>query len=155
MFENTYIAYMQSPIGLIEIQANKREIIRIEFVEEKSLPPNVNPIIQEAIKQLEEYFFGERKVFDLPLKIFGSPFQETVWKELLKIPYGMTLSYGNVAKNIGNYKASRAVGNANNKNKISIVIPCHRVIGASGKLVGYGGGVWRKKWLLEHEKKHV
>ena len=67
----------------------------------------------------------------------------------------MTLSYGNVAKNIGNYKASRAVGNANNKNKISIVIPCHRVIGASGKLVGYGGGVWRKKWLLEHEKKHV
>ncbi len=155
MFENTYIAYMQSPIGLIEIQANKREIIRIEFAEEKSLPSNMNPIIQEAIKQLEEYFFGERKVFDLPLKIFGSPFQEAVWKELLKIPYGMTLSYGNVAKNIGNYKASRAVGNANNKNKISIVIPCHRVIGASGKLVGYGGGVWRKKWLLEHEKKHV
>lgn len=155
MFENTYIAYMQSPIGFIEIQANKREIIRIEFVEEKSLSPNVNPIIQEAIKQLEEYFFGERKVFDLPLKIFGSPFQEAVWKELIKIPYGTTLSYGNVAKNIGNYKASRAVGNANNKNKISIVIPCHRVIGASGKLVGYGGGVWRKKWLLEHEKKHI
>lgn len=154
MFENTYIAYMQSPVGFIEIQANEREIIKIGFVEEEDSQPNSNVMIQETIKQLQQYFSGERKVFDLPLKISGTPFQQAVWKELIKIPYGTTLSYGNIARNIGNSKASRAVGNANNKNKISIVIPCHRVIGATGKLVGYGGGVWRKKWLLEHEKKY-
>lgn len=153
--KNIYVAYMQSPVEYIEIQANDERIEYINFVQEKRYKERPNAILQEAIKQLEEYFQGTRKHFDLPLEISGTPFQKQVWKELTKIPYGKTLSYGEIAKNIDNPKASRAVGNANNKNKISIVIPCHRVIGSKGNLVGFGGGLWRKKWLLEHEEKHM
>lgn len=153
--KNRYIAYMNSPVGDIEIQGDDENINYIHFIEEKKHTENLNAILKMAIKQLEEYFKGMRKDFNLPLNVSGTSFQKQVWKELTKIPYGDTLSYGEIAKNIGNSKASRAVGNANNKNKISIVIPCHRVIGSSGKLVGYGGGVWRKEWLLEHEKKYL
>jgi O-6-methylguanine DNA methyltransferase len=154
MKNNIYVSYLVSPLDYIEIQAIKDKIINIEFTEEKRFEDNTNDIIDLAKKQLIEYFKGERMKFDLPLHIAGTKFQERVWLELVKIPYGQTLSYGDIAKNIDNPKASRAVGNANNKNKISIVIPCHRVIGSNGKLVGFGGGVWRKEWLLEHENKH-
>lgn len=153
MLKEVYVSYVDSPIGLIEIQANAKKIIKIEFVEEKKYVVNTNKMIEKAVDQLKEYFNGDRMEFDLSLEISGTHFQKQVWHALEKIPYGKTLSYGDIAKNINNPLSSRAVGNANNKNKISIVIPCHRVIGSNGKLVGYGGGVWRKEWLLEHENK--
>jgi len=108
-------------------------------------------IIREAKNQIGEFFAGKRKEFELPLKPEGSNFQLSVWKELTRIPFGKTITYGELAKRIGKPDAPRAVGLANGKNPISIIVPCHRVIGASGKLTGYGGGLDRKEWLLAHE----
>jgi methylated-DNA-[protein]-cysteine S-methyltransferase len=107
--------------------------------------------VKEGIRQLDEYFKGARKSFSLKLLLKGTPFQKLVWQRLKKIPYGKLASYGDVARAIGRPNAYRAVGNANNKNPIPIIIPCHRVIGSDGKLVGYGSGLWRKEWLLNHE----
>ena len=107
--------------------------------------------LEEAVEQLQAYFAGELTNFDLPLVLTGTAFQRRVWRALADIPYGHTESYGSVATRVGNPKASRAVGMANNKNPLPIVLPCHRVIGANGKLVGYGGGLWMKEWLLGHE----
>ena len=111
------------------------------------------PTLRKAAQELSEYFAGNRKEFDIPLNPKGTDFQKSVWNALCTIPYGKTMSYGQVAAQIGNPKASRAVGMANNKNPIPILIPCHRVIGANGKLVGYGGGIWMKQKLLELEQK--
>lgn len=102
-------------------------------------------------RQLEAYFAGELRTFDLPLAAAGTEFQKRVWRELCTIPYGQTINYGELARRVGNPKASRAVGLANGRNPISIVVPCHRVIGADGTLTGYGGGLPRKRWLLQHE----
>ena len=113
--------------------------------------PHVKPIADVA-RQLQAYFDGDLKQFDLPIDPQGTPFQQLVWKELCNIPYGITISYGELAARIGNPKGSRAVGLANGRNPISIIVPCHRVIGANGKLVGYGGGLDRKIWLLELEQ---
>jgi len=110
------------------------------------------PLIKKTIKQLDEYFNKKRKTFDLPLDLKGTEFQKKVWEELLKIPFGKTLSYGQLAAKTGNPKASRAVGMANNRNPIPIIIPCHRVIGSDGSLTGYAGGLELKKFLLEHEQ---
>jgi methylated-DNA-[protein]-cysteine S-methyltransferase len=110
----------------------------------------VGPLAQAA-RQLGEYFAGERREFDLPLRLDGTEFQRRVWQALTEIPYGETWSYGRLALRVGNPKACRAVGLANGRNPISILIPCHRVIGADGSLTGYGGGVERKRWLLGHE----
>ena len=107
--------------------------------------------VNECINQLDEYFSGERKIFHIDVILKGTEFQRKVWNTLKEIPYGVTVSYAMIAGKIGNKKAVRAVGNANNKNPVSIIIPCHRVIGSDGSLTGYGGGLWRKKWLLEHE----
>jgi methylated-DNA-[protein]-cysteine S-methyltransferase len=107
--------------------------------------------LEATLQQLSEYFAGTRREFDLPLRLEGSPFQQRVWRELTEIPYGETWSYGQLAKRIGNPSASRAVGLANGRNPISILVPCHRVIGADGSLTGYGGGLDRKSWLLAHE----
>jgi len=112
--------------------------------------PSAEPLAS-AVRQLAEYFAGSRRAFDLPLALQGTPFQQRVWQALTEIPYGETWSYGQLAKRIGNPKASRAVGLANGSNPISILVPCHRVIGADGSLTGYGGGMERKQWLLEHE----
>ncbi|MBN1937224.1 MAG: methylated-DNA--[protein]-cysteine S-methyltransferase [Anaerolineae bacterium] len=109
------------------------------------------PVIEMALVQLDEYFSGVRRVFDLPLGLHGTEFQQRVWRQLLEIPYGQTASYAEVARALGNPQAVRAVGLANGKNPISIIVPCHRVIGSDGNLVGYGGGLWRKEWLLKHE----
>lgn len=148
----SYLLYLNSPIGTIEIQADNRNILALNFVKEKRKEENHNDIILECKKQLEEYFSGNRKEFSLPIKLEGTEFQKKVWNELINIEYGNTSSYGEIAKNISNKNASRAVGGANNKNKISIIIPCHRVIGSNGKLVGYGSGLWRKEWLINHER---
>lgn len=110
-------------------------------------------LILECKKQLDEYFAGERKAFDLPLAPKGTDFQQKVWQALTEIPYGETRTYGEIAARVGNPKAARAVGMANNKNPIGIIIPCHRVVGAKGRLVGYAGGMEKKEWLLELEKK--
>ncbi|RME78809.1 MAG: methylated-DNA--[protein]-cysteine S-methyltransferase, partial [Chloroflexi bacterium] len=129
-------------------------ITAINFLDEgRSGPPGteIPPLLQECIRQLEEYFAGQRQEFSLPLAPQGTAFQQQVWQYLLTIPFGKTVSYGDVARGIGSEKAVRAVGAANGRNPIPIIIPCHRVVGSNGTLTGYGGGLWRKKWLLEHE----
>lgn len=111
-------------------------------------------LLQEAKKQLQEYFAGKRQAFDLPIYSQGTEFQQKVWGALRQIPYGETRSYGEIAAQVGNPKASRAVGGANNKNPIMIIVPCHRVVGADGSLVGFGGGLYAKEYLLSLEKKY-
>jgi len=143
--------YFESPIGRIEISGDEKGISSVEFFEDRKNISRNTGHLKNCLKQLDEYFSGKRKSFSLKLNLKGTEFQKKVWKVLLKIPFGETVSYLDVAKGIGNEKAVRAVGNANNKNNISIIIPCHRVIGSNGKLIGYGGGLWRKKWLIDFE----
>lgn len=149
----TKTAYYKIKQFNIKISYNEKAITNVDFV--KNLDEITNSITSklsdEAYKQLSEYFDKKRQKFDLPLELNGTNFQKQVWHELSKIPYAKTRSYKEIAKLIGNPKASRAVGNANNKNKIAIIIPCHRVIGSSGKLVGYASGLEIKKALLELE----
>ena len=116
------------------------------------LPEQENPHIRQAIQQLDEYFRGERNYFTVPLHLEGTPFQRSVWIQLQAIPYGRTVSYSDLAAAIGNSRAVRAVGTANGKNRIALLIPCHRVIGKNQELAGYAWGTWRKEWLLEHEQ---
>lgn len=111
------------------------------------------PMLIQCVEQLIQYFNGQRRIFELPLSQEGTPFQQEVWNELLTIPYAKTISYIQLAIRTGDPKATRAVASANGKNNIAIIVPCHRVIGSNGQLIGYGGGLWRKKWLLEHEMK--
>ena len=146
--------YYETEIGKLGIVENGTAITHIYFG--GVIPEDINIIetllLKKANKELQEYFTGERKTFSLPLEPQGTEFQQKVWKSLQEIPYGKTCSYKNIAENIGNIKASRAVGMANNKNPIPILIPCHRVIGANGKLVGYAGGLELKEKLLRTEK---
>jgi len=144
--------YYDSPIGCIEVTGDDNYINSLYFIDEDrqntgKLPDNIN----NSMKQLDEYFNNKRKKFSLPLRIDGTDFQKQVWNELLNIPFGNTTSYKDIAKKLNNIDAIRAVGAANGKNKISIFIPCHRVIGSDGSLTGYAGGLWRKQWLLNHE----
>jgi len=147
-------AYYLSPIGPLEVSGTSEGIVSVTFVKRR-LPNdrNLPESVKEGIRQLDEYFKGARINFSLKLLLQGTPFQKLVWERLKKIPYGKLVSYGDVASAIGKPNAYRAVGNANNKNPIAIIIPCHRVIGSDGTLVGYGGGLWRKEWLLNHEKR--
>ena len=149
--------FCSSPIGVLKIEATGKGICAIHFQKEKelsqaelSIPPH--PLMQQAVRELGEYFNGDRRVFTLPLAPQGTPFQHSVWEALQKIPYGTTCSYGEIAAAIGNPKASRAVGMANNRNPLPILIPCHRVIGADGRRVGYGGGLDIKRKLLALEQ---
>ncbi len=153
MKTSEYNTYYTSEIGILEIIGTEAGISRIAFVENaEKQPGNIPESLTYCLTQLEEYFRGTRKKFTLPLLLQGSDFETQVWHELLKIPYGKTRSYADIAERTGRQNAYRAVGNANHKNNISIVIPCHRVIGKSGNLTGYASGLWRKKWLLAHEK---
>ena len=148
-----YKTFYNSPIGLIEISGTENSITSLYFLDEEFNPESKsNLYLEKCVEQLDEYFKGKRKIFELNLQLEGSEFQKKVWNELLKIPYGETKSYMEITKILGDTKAIRAVANANGQNKISIIIPCHRVIGSDGSLTGYGGGLWRKKWLLEHEQ---
>ena len=151
------VFYYETIIGSIGIADNGKEITDIFFKKDNILGDfNIaeTELIKKAIKQLNEYFNGTRISFDLPLSLEGTDFQKLVWNTLKAIPYGETKSYKDIAEAIGNPQACRAVGMANNKNPISIIIPCHRVIGSNGKLVGYGGGVEIKKQLLDLEKSY-
>jgi len=147
-----YKAYFTSPIGILEIKSTENSIISCTFEEKKSAISVITPILEEALNQLDLYFKGKRTNFDLKLLLDGTDFQKKVWKELQNIPFGHTVSYQEVANRIGKKNAVRAVGNANGKNPISVIIPCHRVIGRDGKLVGYGGGIEKKRWLIQFEK---
>lgn len=153
------IIYYKSPIGNLIIMEEENAIIKLCFKEQeitniKDIQEFETPLLKKAKKQLEEYFEGKRKKFDLALRLNGTSFQNKVWKALLNIPYAKTCSYKDIAKNIGNENASRAVGNANNKNPLPIFIPCHRVIGSNGKLIGYAGGLDIKIKLLELEREN-
>ena len=142
---------MNSPVGLLEIQSTEQGVRTVNFVDKPFLDVEEGVYNTLTIKQLEEYFAGTRTVFDLPFDLEGTPFQQRVWHELLKIPFGKTRSYMDVARALGDVKAIRAVGTANGSNRIAIIIPCHRVIGSDGSLTGYAGGLFRKKWLLDFE----
>ena len=148
----------KSPIGVIEIVGSEEAVNSILFVERDEVINMVGDettkVVVDCFNQLDEYFKGERHVFTFPYYFEGTDFQKTVWDALTTIPYAETGSYKDIAVSINNEKAVRAVGTANGKNKLSIVIPCHRIIGADGKLTGYAGGLWRKEWLLEHEKSY-
>lgn len=149
-----YKLYFESPIGIIKIETNDTSLLSVSIVAYKKKSSKIIPnIIRESYKQIQEYFEGERMDFSLRINLDGTEFQKKVWNELLNIPCGDIDTYKGVAERVGNIKASRAVGNANNKNKLLIVIPCHRVIGSDGRLNGYRAGIKNKKWLLEHENK--
>lgn len=144
-------AFLKTPVGFIEVTGSEQGIRSLYFLDFKVRISRVPHDLHSCIKQLEEYFAGTRQCFSLKLDLTGSPFQLKVWQETLRIPYGKTLTYQELAIKLGNPNAFRAVGGANGSNPVSIIVPCHRVLGQNGKLVGYAGGLPRKKWLLEHE----
>jgi len=145
-------AVFKCPIGFVEVTGTSFGIQTVTITDNIQQKWFVPLCLREAVMQLKEYFKGERQIFTIKLDILGTEFQTKVWEALEKIPYGKTITYHELAERIGDPKAFRAVGQADAKNPIWIVIPCHRVIGNDGKLVGYAGGLWRKKWLLEHEQ---
>ncbi len=150
-----------SPVGIIKIKVSGNYICELLYIDEETksssgddeLPSKEKKILQKCIKQFDEYFSGKRKIFDLPVQQTGTAFQQKVWKELITIPFGKTISYLQLAQRLGDSKSIRAAASANGRNKLNIIVPCHRVIGSDGSLVGYGGGLARKKWLLNHENK--
>ena len=149
---NTQTTYYKTPIGTAKIVGDKNGIQLVSVLNDQIETPSEIPnCLQNCVTQLEEYFAGTRTEFDLKLNPQGTVFQQSVWKELLNISFGKSRTYLEQTKQIGDPKAIRAVASANGKNPIWIIIPCHRVIGSDGSLTGYAGGVWRKKWLLEHE----
>ena len=151
--------YYQSPVGLIRISGTDQYVSEMIFIDNIQKPPidthkkPLPPMAIHAIEQLIQYFHGERRVFEFPIHQEGTEFQKKVWNELLNISYGRTISYLELSKRLGDTKAIRAAASANGRNNIAIVVPCHRVIGSKNDLVGYAGGLWRKRWLLEHENK--
>lgn len=144
---------VKSPVGELEIHAANDAIVAVYFPSHRApeAAERATPLLKKAKAQMEDYFRGKRKDFDLPLAPEGTAFQKKVWKALQGIPYGETRSYAQIAAKVGKPKAARAVGGANNRNPIGLIVPCHRVIGASGDMVGYAGGLPMKKWLLSHE----
>lgn len=152
-----FTTYYQSPGGLLKISGTEDCILEVSFHDTSQKPPvrkkNMTPLLIQCVEQLIQYFNGQLRRFQLPLNQPGTSFQKEVWNELIQIPFAKTISYLELARRTGDTKATRAVANANGKNNIAIIIPCHRVIGSNGELTGYAGGLWRKKWLLEHEAK--
>lgn len=150
-----YYSYLESPIGIIEIVATNEQLIEINFIKDENKSNcEANDITLLLKKELNEYFFEGRRTFSIYPTLCGTGFQNKVWEELLQIPYGTVATYKDIAEKVNSPKAYRAVGSANNKNKLPIVIPCHRVIGSGGKLVGYAGGIEIKKYLIDHETKN-
>ena len=150
--ESDQIAYYKTPIGTAKIVGDKNGVSEVTLIEESfETSTKIPKSLQDCVQQLAEYFNGKRLEFNLKLNPQGTEFQKRVWDELLNVPFGKTRTYLEQAKQLGNVKAIRAVASANGKNPIWIIIPCHRIIGSDGSLTGYAGGLWRKKWLLEHE----
>lgn len=152
------LAYSESPLGVLEIAGSDAGIRAVRFLDEPPLAPATPDLpvpMVSCIQQLAEYFAGQRRSFEVPLDLQGTPFQLRVWELLLHIPFGETRTYLDIALALGDPKAVRAVGAANGQNPVPIIVPCHRVIGGDGSLIGYGGGLWRKEWLLAHEGRPV
>jgi methylated-DNA-[protein]-cysteine S-methyltransferase len=147
------VGRLDTPVGPIEVSVNEDgAVVRVSFAEDDAnAAGTTDKVCAAAVRQLEEYFSGERRSFDVELDPEGSDFEKRVWEKLLLIPYGATTTYGEIARKLGDPGASRAVGLANARNPVAIIIPCHRVIGADGDLTGYAGGMHRKRWLLAHE----
>ncbi|MGI4727616.1 MAG: methylated-DNA--[protein]-cysteine S-methyltransferase [Janthinobacterium lividum] len=145
-------AHYRSPIGIIKIEETGNQINSVIFLEEEIelVQPETN-ILKIAANQLHEYFAGKRSIFDFPVHQPGTPFQQQIWQEINKVDFGKTQSYAKLSVQFGNPLAIRAIASANGKNRLWIVVPCHRIIGTNGELTGYAGGLWRKKWLLQHE----
>jgi methylated-DNA-[protein]-cysteine S-methyltransferase len=155
---DNFTTYYQSPVGLLRVAGTDHYISEVHFMKEAEGQPDAStpalpPIAIQAVEQLIQYFHGDRRIFELPIHQAGTPFQQRVWSELMNIPFGKTISYLELSRRLGDTKAIRAAGSANGKNNVVIIVPCHRVIGAKGELVGFGGGLPRKKWLLNHENK--
>ncbi len=145
-------AYIQTPLGTAKLEGDENGLSAISVLNREEPTTTVVPeVLEDAVYQLQEYFAGERQVFELELDPQGTDFQKGVWRALRNIPYGKTISYLDLSKRLGDVKAIRAVASANGRNPLWIVVPCHRVIGSDGSLTGYAGGLHRKKWLLEHE----
>lgn len=146
-------AVFPSPIGPLEVAGTEAGVSFVEFADPGPVPPAPPaPCLEECFRQLAEYFAGARRTFTVRLDLRGTPFQKRVWDALLEVPFGATTTYHAIAAALGNPRATRAVGGANHRNPVSIIVPCHRVVGAGGSLTGYGGGLWRKEWLLAHER---
>ncbi|MCZ4223597.1 methylated-DNA--[protein]-cysteine S-methyltransferase [Pedobacter rhodius] len=148
--ENHYASIIESPVGKITILADDDFVYAVTFAEQDIDGLTENELTKNVSKQLQDYFNGNLKNFNFPIKQKGTEFQQAVWQNLLSIPYGETISYAKFSSH--NPLAIRAIAAANGKNNIAIAVPCHRVIGSNGKLVGYAGGLWRKQWLLQHER---
>ena len=148
------VAYLQTPLGVTYIEGDANGIREVSILDDSLglLTDTIPPELRQAHQQLDEYFRGARNTFDLQLNPQGTDFQKRVWEELLKIPFGRTISYLELARRLGDEKSIRAAAAANGKNPIWLIVPCHRVIGSDGSLTGYAGGLWRKKWLIEYEK---
>ena len=144
-------SYFKTPLGIAKIIGDENGISVISIADEGTVSETIPEVLQEAVSQLNDYFEGKRTDFNFKLNPSGTEFQQKVWKALVEIPFGKTCSYMDLSKKLGDVKAIRAVASANGKNPLWIVVPCHRVIGTDGSLTGYAGGLWRKKWLLEHE----
>lgn len=152
MKNELHYKYINSPIGWLKLIASKNSLVEILFIDRPETDsPTHNDILLRTESQLEEYFKGKRKTFEIEISANGTPFQKNVWKNVSDIRFGETTSYLEIAKQTGSEKNTRAVGMANGKNPIPIIIPCHRIIGSNGKLTGYAGGLERKRWLLQHE----
>ncbi len=150
--ENIFKTTIETPVGFLELTGDQHFLLSVSFVEMPGVITDFQPdILQDSVVQILEYFDGKRKEFDLKLQPAGTDFQLKVWEEVKKVPFGKTVSYLDIAIKTGSKNNTRAVGLANGKNPIPIIIPCHRIIGTNGKLTGYAGGLERKKWLLQHE----
>ena len=153
--DNLYFTYYQSPVGLLKIGGTESYIAELSFVDNNDQmthgEPGVSEVMHQCTEELIEFFNGKRRSFNIPVNQDGTAFQKKVWGELVNIPFGKTISYLDLAKQLGDEKVIRAAASTNGKNKIAIIVPCHRVIGSDKSLTGYSGGLWRKKWLLQHE----
>ncbi|MDB5109554.1 MAG: methylated-DNA--[protein]-cysteine S-methyltransferase [Mucilaginibacter sp.] len=149
------VTYYRTPVGIAQITQEDDFISSIKILDDNEIASTLpqSPLLKKTTQQLDEYFAGERKTFDLPIKQQGTEFQQQVWQQLLQISYGTTISYAQLSNHMNSPLAIRAIAAANGKNHLWIVVPCHRVIGSDGSLTGYAGGLWRKQWLLEHEAK--
>ncbi|WP_340114330.1 methylated-DNA--[protein]-cysteine S-methyltransferase [Maribellus mangrovi] len=153
--ENTFFTYLSSPVGWLKLTGNSNSLLSVSFEEmEGDGSSELPPILKKSRRQLEEYFEGIRKEFDLKLSPEGTDFQQKIWKLVTNVSYGKTATYHDISVQSGSEKSTRAVGLANGKNPIPIIIPCHRIIGSNGKLTGYAGGLERKRWLLLHEQQN-
>lgn len=149
----TFSTGFNCPLGWLVIRASEKAIVEISFSDQPPADKNETTLLSETLVQLDQYFQGRRREFDLPLDAAGTQFQQAVWRQLLLIAAGEVRTYGQVATALGSAGAARAVGGACHANPLALVIPCHRVVGANGSLTGFGGGLRRKRWLLDHERK--